>query len=300
MRKILESLGIEHELDAPLAPRTWYGLGGCAKALAHPASVEQLAALAAACHEAAAPVRVLGNGANLLVADAGVDGVVVAMDKPAFRQIDVNGRIVTAGAGCDLVKLVVQTVKAGLAGLEPLAGIPASIGGAVRMNAGGVYGDIGQSVRRLKLMDATGETYHRDRDDLVFAYRRTNIVAPFILEAEFELTEHDPQALMQRVKQVFLHKKTTQPTTERSAGCAFKNPPKPPDGPAVSAGELIDRADLKGFSIGRARVSRRHANFIIADENCTASDVLALLEHIEQVVLDTHGVRLERELVVWR
>ena len=299
-RRVVESLGIEHELDAPLARRTWYGLGGFAQVLAHPANVQQLSALAAACHGTGIAVRVLGSGANLLVPDAGVDGIIVTLDKLAFRQVDLDGHVVTAGAGYKLPRLVTKTVKAGLAGLEPLAGIPATIGGAVRINAGSAYGHIGQTVRRVQLMDATGHTYYRDRDDLVFAYRRTNIVAPFILEARFELAEHDPEALMKRVKKIFLYKKTTQPLTGRSAGCVFRNPASPPDGPGGAAGELIDRAGLKGFRIGEAEVSERHANFIIAHDGCTASNVLAVIEHVEETVLNRYGVELERELVVWR
>ena len=299
-RRIVESLGIEHELDAPLAQRTWYGLGGRAQVLAHPESIQQLSALAAACHETGIAVRVLGSGANLLVSDAGVDGIVVTLDKPAFKKVDVDGHVVTAGAGYELPRLVTKTVKAGLAGLEPLTGIPATVGGAVRTNAGGAYGDIGQTVRRIQLMDATGQVYYRDRDDLVFAYRRTNIVAPFILEARFELAEHDPDALMKRVKKIFLYKRTTQPLTERSAGCVFRNPAPAPDGPGGTAGELIDRAGLKGFRIGDAEVSERHANFIIAHDGCTASNILAVIEHVEETVLNRHGVKLERELVVWR
>lgn len=301
MQQILQDLGIEHEPNAPLAPRTYYGVGGCAELLAHPADADQLAALVAACHEAGVTMRVLGSGANLVVADAGVDGVVVTLDKPAFRNLAIDGQVVTVGAGYDLAKLVLQTAKAGLAGLESLAGIPASVGGAIRMNAGGAYGHIGQTVRRVRLMDAAGQTYDRDRDDLIFAYRRTNITAPFILEVEFELTLDDPDALVKRVKQIFLYKKTTQPLAARSAGCAFKNPTPPaeesPQPPA--AGELIDRAGLKGFRIGGAEVSHRHANFIVAHDGCTATDIVKLLEHVEKTVRIQHGMQLERELVVW-
>ena len=304
MQRILQDLQIPHELNAPLAPLTWYHLGGCAEVLAHPAGAGQLSALVAACHARDVPVRVLGGGANLLVSDAGVAGVVVRLDDPAFRQSAIDAPLVTAGAGYDLAKLVLSTVKAGLAGLEVLAGIPGSVGGAVRINAGGAFGEIGRCVRGVQLMDATGQIYQRDRDDLIFAYRRTNIVAPFILEVEFELTPEDPEALIQRVKQIFLFKKNSQPLAARSAGCAFKNPgPAVQDServsPAVGAGELIDRAGLKGFRIGGAEVSPRHANFIVAHQDCTAADVLALLEHVERTVLETQGVQLERELVVW-
>jgi UDP-N-acetylmuramate dehydrogenase len=301
MQRILRELQIEYQANAPLAQLTSYRVGGAAQALAHPASIEQLSALVVAIHAAAAPLRVLGSGANLLIADEGVPGVVVRLNAQAFRQVKIEGTTVSAGAGYDLPKLVLQTARAGLGGLDVLAGIPASVGGAVRMNAGGVYGQIGDVVQKVHLMDANGDTYWRDRDDLVFAYRRTNIVAPLILEIEFELTPGDPEELMRRVKKIFLHKRSTQPLAAHSAGCAFKNPTleSAPGTEALSAGALIDQAGLKGVRIGGAEVSQQHANFIVAHDGCSAADILAVLEHVEQTVLKTHGVELERELVVW-
>ncbi len=297
LESLFADLNIRHEVNVPLAPYTWYGVGGPAQVLAHPASVQQLSTLAARCHENAIPVHVLGSGANLLVRDEGVPGVVVMFDAPQFRNADVTPGRVCAGAGYDLSRLVLQTAKAGLAGLECLAGIPASIGGAVRMNAGGIYGEIGQSIRRVQVMDATGQVYYRDRDDLVFSYRKTNIVARYILEVEFDLTEDDPDDLVKRVKEIFLYKKNSQPLAQNSAGCAFRNPLVNEE--RVSAGKLIDRAGLKGYRQGGAQVSTHHANFILADPGATAADVLAVLEHVEQVVLDRFGIQLEREVVVW-
>ncbi len=294
---IFADLNIRHEKNAALAPLTWYGVGGPAKVLAHPSSVQQLSTLAARCHEQGVPVYVLGSGANLLVRDEGVAGVVVSLDDPHFRRVKVAGDRVMAGAGFDLSKLVLQTAKAGLAGLECLAGIPASIGGAVRMNAGGAYGDIGQSVHRVQVMDSTGQVYYRDRDDLVFSYRKANIVARYILDVEFALAEDDPDDLVKRVKEIFLYKKNTQPLAQNSAGCAFRNPLVNDE--RVSAGRLIDRAGLKGYRQGGAEVSGHHANFIVAHQDATAADVMAVLEHVQQVVFDRFGVMLEREVVVW-
>ncbi|MCE9591185.1 MAG: UDP-N-acetylmuramate dehydrogenase [Planctomycetes bacterium] len=299
MERLLQDLHIRHELNAPLAPLTWYGVGGPARILAHPSSVQQLAALAARAHEEKISTYVLGNGANLLVADAGVDGLVIQLDDPGFKQYRVENSIVTVGAGFDMARLVNQTAKEGLGGLECMAGIPASVGGAVRMNAGGAYGDIGRSVRRLTVMDASGQVYHRDRDDLLFSYRKTNITARYILDAELELTPDDPDVLGKRVKEIFTYKKLTQPLADYSAGCAFKNPPPEPDGQRRSAGKLIDTAGLKGFQIGGAQVSPQHANFVVAERGASASDILAVIEHVQTVVRDTFGVPLEREVVVW-
>jgi UDP-N-acetylmuramate dehydrogenase len=296
---IFADLNIRYESNAPLGPRTWYGVGGAAKVLAHPSSVQQLSVLASRCYEAAVPVYVLGSGANLLVGDEGVDSIVISLDDPHFRQIKISGTRAIAGGGADLSKLVLQTAKAGLAGLECLAGIPASVGGAVRMNAGGAYGDIGQCVDRVQVMDLTGQVYYRDRDDLVLSYRKTNIVARYILEVEFALTEDDPDELVKRVKEIFLYKKNTQPLSQSSAGCAFKNPWSEDQQQRLSAGKLIDEAGLKGYRVGLAEVSSHHANFVVAHPGAKAADVLAVLEHIEQTVRDKFGITLEREVVVW-
>lgn len=304
IEKLIADLNIPHELNAPLAPLTWYGLGGPARVLARPSSAQQLSALASKCHEAGVRMYVLGSGANLLVLDQGVDGLVVQLSDPAFKQMEIKENIVTVGGGYDLARLVLDTARAGLAGLEALAGIPASVGGAIRMNAGGAYGEIGTRIKRIRVMDATGHVYYRDRDDLVFSYRKTNIVAKFILEAELELEPDDPDQVARRVKEVFFMKKNSQPLAAHSAGCAFKNPAPeafPENSPYVgwSAGKLIDRADLKGFRIGGAEVSNVHANFVTADPGAKAADVLAVIEHCQKTVRERFGVTLEREVVVW-
>lgn len=310
---LLEDLSIRHGTDVPIgAEMTWYGVGGRAQVLAHPAGVAQLSALAARCHEQGVPVYVLGSGANLLIKDEGVPGVTIKLDDPSFSQFKIEGTKITVGAGMDLFKLVLECAKAGLAGLAHVAGIPASVGGAIRMNAGGAFGDIGSTVHKVQVMAENGQVYSRDRDDLVFGYRTTNIVAPYILDVVFDMDQADPQDIARRVKEIFLYKKSTQPMAENSAGCAFKNPSvvvpgheiqeddgPPPPTQRVSAGKLIDEAGLKGHRIGGAEVSQRHANFIFTHPGCTAADVLTLMDHTQQTVLDHSGVALEREVVVW-
>src|SRR5690606_2771309 len=138
----------------------------------------------------------------------------------------------------------------------------------IRMNAGGKYGDIGAVVTRLQVMDLSGEIFERTKDDLVFDYRSTNIAAKFILNATFELEEDDPEQLMRRTKEIWMYKRNTQPLNTKNCGCIFKNPR------GLSAGALIDQAGLKGFQVGGAEVSDKHANFIIAHPGCRADDVL--------------------------
>lgn len=295
----LADLNLKHAADAPLGALTWYRTGGRAAILASPSNAAQLSELTARCREQHVPIVILGAGANLLVSDQGVDAVVVRLDDPNFKQIAVNEKegVITAGAGVDLFKLVPASARAGLDGLVHVAGIPATLGGAVRMNAGGAFGDIGESVKRVQVMSDAGQVYYRDRDDLEFNYRSTNIRAPFILEVEFDLIPDDPEALMKRYKEVYLYKKNSQPMGDKSAGCCFKNPPAEV---GATAGQLIDRSGLKGFSIGGASVSEVHANFVVAEPGKTTSaDLLAVIEHIQQTVSQRHGVDLEREVVVW-
>ncbi|MEM1445557.1 MAG: UDP-N-acetylmuramate dehydrogenase [Planctomycetota bacterium] len=293
---LLDDLNVPVEQDAPIGSRTWYRCGGNAALLAKPATTAQLSSLIERCNEQMVPVYVMGGGANLLVREAGVDGVVVRLDDEAFRQIKIEGTTLTAGPGVDLFTLVSATCKAGLAGLVHIAGIPGTVGGAVRMNAGGAFGDIGESVSRVQLMSSEGQVYYRDRDDLSFDYRRTNIVAPFILDVTFELAEEAPAVLNQRMREIFMFKKTSQPMGDKSAGCTFKNPPRDV---APPAGKLIDDAGLKGKAVGKASVSDVHANFIVAEPGCLADDVIRLMDEVAAEVQSKFGVGLEREVVVW-
>jgi UDP-N-acetylmuramate dehydrogenase len=201
--------------------------------------------------------------------------------------------VVTAGAGKDVQKLVLECTHAGLSGLECLAGIPGSVGGEVKMNAGGAFGDIGSAVRTVTVMDTQGRVSVRDKDDLVFEYRKSNITAKFVLEATFGLTEDDPQRIMTKVKEIWMYKKNSQPLADKSAGCVFKNPR------GLSAGALIDQAGLKGTTIGGAEVSTKHANFITARKGAKAADVLALITQIKDRVGEKFDVKLETEVVIW-
>ena len=288
------------ERNVPLGPRTWYGVGGTAAALARPRDVGELAHLVYRCREAAEPVRVVGRGANLLVADGVVDGVVVLLDAPAFRRVEIDpagsGRV-TIGGGANLEKAITTTVREGLAGLEVLAGIPATLGGALRMNAGGAFGEIAGVVSSVTAFEPNGEIATLKRDDLHFAYRRSNLGERIVVEASVQLRPVDDQpALRDRLKEVMRYKKLSQPMADKSAGCAFKNPRNQSE---KGAGQLIDEAGLKGLRIGGAEVSQRHANFIVVHPGATATDILTLMDRIQNTVAQRTGVALEREVVVW-
>ncbi|MFG0251270.1 MAG: UDP-N-acetylmuramate dehydrogenase [Phycisphaerales bacterium JB038] len=287
-------------LDEPLAPRTWIGVGGQADRFFQPADLEALRSLLQRGAELGLHVRVLGGGANLLVADEGVGGVVVSLESEAFRQtdIDVESGRARIAAGADLPRLVLHTAQQGLTGLDALAGVPGTIGGAARMNAGGKYGEIGAAITAVDFLHPDGSPQRFTRRDLQFDYRSTNLPNGVITHVEFEFGHDGPNEVHDRVKQIMAEKKRQQPLAEKSAGCVFKNPLV--EGERVSAGMLIDQAGLKGAAVGRASVSERHANFLVTQPGCAASDILTLIARIRERVAEAHDVMLETELVIWR
>jgi UDP-N-acetylmuramate dehydrogenase len=197
------------------------------------------------------------------------------------------------GAGVDMQKLIIRTVRQGLAGIECLAGIPGTIGGGVRMNAGGKYGDLGAFVQTVTVMDDEGTIFQRTRDDLIFDYRHTNINARFILGATLALEEDDPERIMKRTKEIWMFKQNSQPLNTKNAGCVFKNPR------GLSAGALIDQAGLKGMRVGGAEISQKHANFIIAHPGCLADDVKRMIAIIKEKVWEKNEIVLETEVQIW-
>jgi len=283
------------ETDYPLSRCTWYGLGGPADYFIRPRSVKQLQEVVRRCNENHIGVYVLGLGSNVLVGDEGVRAAVVKLDSEQFTRTEFaeDSAELTVGAGAELSKLVLTCVRKGLSGLEPLTGIPGSLGGAVKMNAGGNFGDIGAVVQRVSVMDHHGNVFEMSKPELVFDYRRTNITAQFILNARLELAPADPEQIMRTVKEIWICKKNTQPLSTKNAGCIFKNPR------GVSAGALIDRAGLKGLQIGGAVVSDKHANFIIASKDCKSRDVMRLIEALKQRVKEQFDIELELEIEIW-
>jgi UDP-N-acetylmuramate dehydrogenase len=280
--------------DAPLAPLVWFRLGGPAAYSARPRTLDELVAVMGRAQQAGLAIKILGGGSNVLVRDDGVDALVIHLESPYFSDVSVEENTVTAGAAVPLTALISQTARAGLAGLEILTGIPGTVGGALRGNAGGRQGAIGQYVRRATVLDTANEIQIRERDDLSFADRESNLDEPVILLAEFELSREDPESVVRRMRRIWIVKKENQPYGHQSSGCIFKNP-----SPDVSAGALIDQAGLKGTSFGGAEISDRHANFIVAHPGAKASDVLHLIDQIQQRVWQQFGYELELQLQIW-
>lgn len=283
------------QANEPLAPHIWFRLGGSAAYLARPRTLDELLALLRRCRAEDLPFKILSGGSNVLVRDEGVKALVIHLESPAFSDVVVRGQTVEAGGAVPLTALISQSARAGLAGLEILTGIPGTVGGALRGNAGDRQGAIGQFVRRATVIDAGDEVQTRERDDLSFNDRRSNLDEPVILSAEFELHEEEPEDVVRRMRRIWIVKKENQPYGHQSSGFIFKNPT-----PDVSAGTLIEQAGLKGARHGGAEVSDRHANFIVAQPGATAADILHLIDQIHQRVWQQFGYELELQIQVWQ
>lgn len=290
---LLENFREITRTDEPLAPYTWLKVGGPAQYFIEPGNLDELTAVVRLCHEQEIPVRLLGGGSNVLIRDEGVSGVVIHLTGDEFSRIEIEGTTVRCGAAAALSHLISQTVKAELAGLESLAGIPGTVGGALHGNAGGRSGDIGQFVQSVTVLTARGEQFTRSDDELTFGYRHSSINELVILSAVFALQKDDPDEIVRRMRKLWIMKKATQPLTFQSAGCIFKNPR------GLSAGALIEQAGLKGTSIGAAEISDRHGNFIVTREGCTAGDVRKLIDLAQTKVSEQFGVDLELEIEIW-
>ncbi len=290
---LLEDFSDILQHDKPLAPLTWMNLGGPAQFFLEPRDQAELQRVIVCCHENGIPIHVLGGGSNLLIRAEGVSGAVIRLANASFAELTVDGTTLRAGSGALLSQAISISVRAGLAGLEVLAGIPGTVGGALKGNAGGKSGEISETARSVTTMTAKGEIVTRTGDDLSFAYRSSNIAEPFILEGTFQLRSDDPDDITTRMRKLWIMKKATQPLSDQSAGCIFKNPR------GQSAGALIDQAGLKGTRLGGAEISDRHANFVITHDGCKSDDVLRLIDLVRSKIAEQFGVDLELEIQVW-
>lgn len=294
------ALGDRWQADAPLAPLTTFKVGGPAEFLADISSEAELRALVREASDAGIPVTPLGGGSNVLVADEGIRGVVVRLRLTDIERVD--RETVRAGAGVTINGLVRWTIGRGLAGLEAWAGTPGTVGGAIRGNAHWGGQDIATRVRSVTLAARDGSIVDVPRDEMGFAYDRSRIIdtGEIVVAASFVVAEGNVEELRARARASLHYRKQTQPLAMPSAGCIFQNPSPDdavPAGIPRSAGALIDRAGLKGLRIGGARISERHANFIVNDGGATADDIRQLIERARDEVRRRFGVELRDEVV---
>jgi UDP-N-acetylmuramate dehydrogenase len=279
--------------NEPLAPYTYLRLGGPAEMLVQPRSREELSRFVHAAFQERIPLRVLGSGCNLLVRDEGVRGAVLRLVEPAFTGIAVEAQRIRAGTGAALSALISQAARHGLAGLETLVGIPGTIGGGLRFNAGDRYGDIGQFVRQVEVLDSSGAVQVRDRDELRFGEHASNLDDPVLLSVEFRLEPDTPDAIVKRMRKAWIVRKAAQPLSFQSAGRIFQNPR------GLSAAALIEQAGLARTRVGGAEISDRDANYIVVHPGASSRDVLRLIDLVRSKVQEQFHVPLEQELKVW-
>ena len=273
-----------------LANYTSFRIGGPAELFAEPSTVDELVGLLTAARQSGLPVLAMGGGTNCLVADRGIRGLVIRLGK-AFRSVEPltqqdNDAQVRCGAAVITQRLVNLAGQHGWGGVEVLAGLPGQVGGAVVMNAQ----NIGQFVESVHVVSLTGECRRLTRDQLTFSYRYTALEPGIVTDVVFRFPTVSAELAAQEIKRALSYRNETQEVGLPSAGCAFKNPP------GVSAGRLIDQAGLKGARIGDARVSMRHANFIVNVGQATCDDVLSLMEHVQRRVAGRFGTWLEPEV----
>ena len=285
-------LGSRARRDHPLGPLTTYRVGGSAALFLTAETEADLQLARRAVVETGIPVLVVGRGSNLLVADAGFAGLAVTLGA-AFTAIDIDGTRVRAGGAVSLPVLARQTAAAGLTGLEWAVGVPGSVGGAVRMNAGGHGSDTAGPLVRYRFVDlAGGEDGEFDAGRLGFGYRRSSVEPSHVVVwGEYELAPGDAETSAAEISEIVRWRREHQPGGQ-NAGSVFTNPPDD------SAGRLVEAAGLKGHRLGTAHVSTKHANFIQADDGGSADDVLALVHEVQRIVAERTGIHLHPELRV--
>jgi UDP-N-acetylmuramate dehydrogenase len=279
----------ERQRDAPLAPRTAIRVGGTADLLVRPADPDDLSALLGACRDLGVPLFVLGGGANLLVADRGVRGVVVKLPQSFGEEGRLGARLVLS-AGAPTSRLVARAQKLGLVGCEFIAGIPGTLGGTIAMNAGTRTGEMKDVVRRVELATADGAGWV-EAGELAFAYRTARLPpGAVVTRVEVELREGDVAASAAAMKADVDHRRATQPLSQPTFGSTFRNPA------GDYAGRLIELVGLKGHRVGSATWSPVHANFVVNLGGATARDVLALVNLARSRVKERFGIALEPEV----
>ena len=277
-------------MNEPLKKHTTYGIGGPADLMIFPKSKQDLIKVIEIINENKIQLTILGSGSNVLVSDDGIRGVVISL-KNSLKQIEVADNILYAECGTMLGKIVRYAVKNDLIGLENLNGVPGTLGGALIMNAGAWGGEISENLVHVELINSKSEVKKIQKKDLNFSYRQSSFDKDdILLSAKFNLKKANKNIIKENFMEAQSGRKKSQPLNKRSAGSLFKNPKN------SSAGKLLDDAGLKGFSIGDAKISEKHANFFINDGNASSSDMLMLIKKAHQEVKDRFNVNLSLEI----
>jgi UDP-N-acetylenolpyruvoylglucosamine reductase len=278
--------------DEPLAKRTTLRVGGPADIYVEPYHEEDLSQVLDFCHARGEKFFVLGRGSNLLVRDGGFRGVVISLSQARFNRIEIAGDRIWCGAGARLKQMVMEARRNSLSGVEFLEGIPGSVGGALRMNAGAMGGATFDVIESIRFMDHLGHVFEKPAREIPVEYRACSLFKSHIaLDAVFRCAPASLQEIDQRIHTFSKKRWTTQPAAP-SAGCIFKNPQ------TIGAGKLVDEIGLKGLRVGGAVVSQEHGNFIINDGTASAQDILRLIDQVKQRVREARQIELHTEVQI--
>lgn len=289
--KTAQGLGVKIKRNEPMSAHTTFKVGGCCDIMAFPNSVESVRRLILCANSSGIDYYILGNGSNVLFSDKGFRGAIIILGTD-FSDITVKDDVITASAGASLQKVCRRALECCLSGMEFAYGIPGAVGGAIYMNAGAYGGEIKDIVSRVICVNKRGDIITYAADELNFAYRssRFSDSGEVILSADFKLQKGDPSSIKARMDELMERRKSRQPLEYPSAGSAFKRPE------GTFAGLVIEQSGLKGYTVGGAQISEKHANFVINKGGATADDILKLISDVKKVVKEKTGFELECEI----
>ncbi len=279
--------------DEPLAPLVWLGIGGPARFYAEPTDQAELQALYLSANQSGIAVRILGGGSNLLVREAGLDGLVISLTSAAMSKLRIDGNRLFAGSGAKLSHAVIKAVGAGLGGLEHLVGIPGTVGGAVVGNASSGGRDIGSAVQSVMVLDESGGTRELEDDEIGFSHRKSALGGLIVVGVTFELEPRDVEQLTKRMQKLWIGRNATRPIEERRIATPFVDP----DG--ITARELIQSVGLAGVREGDVSLDANQPHYLIAHTGATSDQCLKLIGRVREQVLTQTGIDLQLNLQIW-
>ncbi len=293
IKDFFEKNNIQYKENTSLKNYNTYKIDTSCSYLVFPKNEEELISILKEINEKKLKYLVLGNGSNIILSMSYYDGIVIKLDK--LCKVEYNDNIITVGAGYPLIKFALETIEKGLSGLEFAAGIPGTVGASTAMNAGAYKSDMSEVVKSTKVLNNNFEIITLTNKELEYSYRDSFLKRHkeyIVLSTTFELTNGDKETMKKQIEERRLKRLSSQPLNMPNAGSVFRNPDN------MYAGELIEKSNLKGFSIGGAEVSQKHANFIVNKGNATGKDIIELINTIKKTVKENYDVELKLEQIV--